>query len=124
MQVWQWVLVLFVGLVLAYSIMASLMATTNFFVTVTSNSMQPALERGDWALIKNEWNYKPGDVVVYFQASDLVIHRVIEVKSGSFRTKGDANSKDDGFIEGNRILGKVILTIPKVGWINLWLSGK
>jgi hypothetical protein len=50
-----------------------------------------------------------GDIVLY-QGRDgkLVSHRVIDMASGSIRTKGDACTQPDGVIEPSRILGRVV----------------
>lgn len=71
---------------------------------------------------------KVGDVIV-FQSTTVypVIHRVVKTwEDGShyFQTKGDHNGKSDpGLLEleisEERVLGKTLFRIPKLGWVKL-----
>jgi len=52
-----------------------------------------------------------------------IIHRVVEVREEGFVTKGDANRHPDPeVVHPDQIRGKVIFTIPKIGWIPLALK--
>ncbi len=45
-----------------------------------------------------------------------VTHRIIEIQPGGYLTKGDANNTDDKVpIPPEKVIGKVILTIPGAG---------
>lgn len=59
---------------------------------VPTKSMEPTINAGDTVLIKkgNIDEVKVGDIVVYFDGSRYIIHRVIlEVSPNVFQTKGD-----------------------------------
>jgi hypothetical protein len=45
----------------------------------------------------------------------LITHRIIEIKEYGVITKGDANSTADPETGFDRIEGKVVLVIPKIG---------
>ncbi|MCD6483109.1 MAG: hypothetical protein J7K83_02470 [Candidatus Aenigmarchaeota archaeon] len=96
---------------------------------------------GDILLIKAEKNYSVGDVVV-FDASPCekasIVHRIIAINpNGTYQTKGDHNFyqippenliNDPGFcynerhIEKNKIYGRVIFIIPKLGYIKILVT--
>jgi len=91
--------------------------------TVLSGSMRPAMDTGDLAIVQevSADSIGVGDIIQYQRDGTMVIHRVTEVAQGGseklFVTKGDANSKPD--IEPvfqSQMRGKVVLTIPKLGW--------
>jgi len=64
-----------------------------------------------------------GDVIRFRQNGIDVIHRVVEVQGSGpglvFTTRGDNNNTDDGPVSLDRYLGKVILTVPKIGWVGI-----
>lgn len=94
---------------------------------VGSGSMTPALHTGDVVIVAkmSADAIKLGDIIEYRQDKDTnVVHRVIGIeKSGqekSFITKGDANAEPDANqVIGENVIGKVVFTIPKVGWITI-----
>lgn len=69
-----------------------------------------------------------GDIIQYWRAGGEAptIHRVIEINrvggTTYIVTKGDANTAPDEPITATRTLGKVILVIPKIRWINMYLK--
>ena len=69
-----------------------------------------------------------GDVIQFRQSKDVsVLHRVIEIDGEDrveyFVTKGDANSSPDADpVIPENIVGKVVLTIPKVGWVSIMIK--
>ena len=85
--------------------------------------MEPAIMTGDVIVIKSFAEYQINDVVTFTNNSGKVVtHRIIEVNNNggekSFDTKGDANrSGDDDAISPAQIIGKVVLVIPKLGYI-------
>lgn len=140
------------GLLLAGVIITIL--ATQFFgfrvLTVSSESMSPALRKGDVVVMRpvEKKNIERGDVVVYGGNGDVSIaHRVIAIntinatlvdsKTGEsdtattyqFVTKGDANPAPDGApIDQSRVEGRVWFTVPflsgDVGGLSLqWLFG-
>ena len=90
---------------------------------VVSGSMEPAYHTGSVLYVRsvNPEEIHKGDVIT-FRISDeiLVTHRVVEIiGSGNqvlFRTKGDANEREDSFIvSSSYVVGKAQFTIPKLG---------
>ncbi len=87
--------------------------------------MDPTLRPGDLAITKDVEadTIQVGDIVRYQAGSAYVVHRVVEIRSTGidplFITRGDANNVDDPPLEAERLEGKVILRVPKVGWISI-----
>ncbi|HML05928.1 MAG TPA: signal peptidase I [Methanobacterium sp.] len=99
---------------------------------VVSGSMEPALYRGDIVIVDtNLDNIQVGDIIVYNATwyPIPIVHRVISIKHDSngntlYETKGDNNPvADPELITKNQIISKVQYTIPKIGYITLWLRG-
>lgn len=95
--------------------------------TVLTGSMEPSIHTG--SVVIDQWTpdrkLKIGDVVSYRHQSDqkviYITHRIVKIdKTGllwRFETKGDANPAPDfGLITQTSIEGKVIMTIPLVGY--------
>lgn len=105
--------------------------TFGFKPTVlVSGSMQPALEVGDIALIKkvDPLTIREGDIIKFKEDDGAsVIHRVIAISEEegqrTFQTKGDANSDPDReTVYEYQIEGRVIYTIPKIGWVSIGIK--
>ncbi|MEL9999737.1 MAG: signal peptidase I [Desulfurococcaceae archaeon] len=97
---------------------------------VISDSMEPALRRGDLAIYASG-NFTVGDVVVYcVTPSHCVVHRVIgflhlNTVSGNRTmvvTKGDNVDVADSPVELERVRGTVVFAIPRELWIPVVLS--
>jgi signal peptidase len=117
--------IILLGIAICYSIISALLRTNKFLVTVTSNSMEPTLKKGDIAIIKNVEDIRVGDIIVFESRGDLYIHRVVGIDQEYYITKGDAYSYPDlGKINRERILGKVVAKIPYLGYLNIFLEGK
>ena len=90
---------------------------------IQSGSMEPAIMTGDVVLVKKDNYYKKGDVATFYDYEKRVVtHRIIEELKGSsggdFITKGDANQAQDLHeLDESNIIGKVVLTIPKLGYL-------
>jgi len=82
---------------------------------VLSGSMEPELSAGDLIFVKEAATVKTGDIVVFQEASILVVHRIIDVDGDVITTKGDANSVADQPIDRSVIKGKVMFAVPYVG---------
>lgn len=103
------------------------------FYTVLTNSMVPQEDSpsggfyaGDLVLVQmvDSEAVKEGDIVTFSvgDGTRYLTHRVVERldelngEEGDYLiTKGDANKSSDPPIEADRVLGKVITAIPKVG---------
>lgn len=94
---------------------------------IYSGSMRPSFDVGDIVIIakKNPSLLELGDVIS-FRTSDSSIptlHRLIEIDGdGSnriFITKGDDNNHPDQPVKTEQVVGKVVLVIPRVGWVSI-----
>ena len=88
---------------------------------VQSGSMEPAIKTGGIVVIAPTKNYRVGDVVTYgrdTRGKIPVTHRIIEdAGRGYYVTKGDANQNTDPKTVAERnIIGKVVLSIPYLGY--------
>lgn len=95
-------------------------------LTVLTGSMQPELNPGDViALVPAKTDrLQVGDVVTFQPVSGdpmLITHRItaIDVTGAKpmFTTRGDANNADDPAIVGAQIQGRVLYSVPYVGWV-------
>jgi signal peptidase len=119
-----WITVALAGVVIVWFVVGVLPYQPSL---VGSGSMTPALHTGDVVIVAkvSADAIKLGDIIEYRQAKDTnVVHRVIGIeKSGqakSFITKGDANAEPDANpVIAENVIGKVVFTIPKVGWITI-----
>ena len=100
-----------------------------FYPTIiASGSMRPTLDVGDIAITvqTSPNNIEVGDIIQYRREGEAAptIHRVVEIyESGGtthITTKGDANTAPDDPITTTQTIGKVIYTIPKLGWISIY----
>ncbi len=98
----------------------------NFKVKVVkSGSMEPAIKTGGIVVIKPSGSYKVGDIITFGEDTKTQIpttHRIMGSSgSGSsqvFTTKGDANDSVDAETTSiSEIRGKVILTVPYLGYV-------
>jgi signal peptidase len=96
---------------------------------IASGSMRPTLDVGDIAITvqTRPENIKVGDVIQYWRQGDPapIIHRVIEINyTGGvtyITTKGDANTAPDEPIMVTGTVGRLVFTIPKLGWVSIYL---
>jgi signal peptidase len=94
---------------------------------VASGSMSPLMDAGDVVIIAKVSGdtIKMGDVIQFRKTEDItVMHRVIEIQEREgakfFITKGDANDEpDDDPVIPQNVVGKLVLTIRKVGWVSI-----
>lgn len=100
---------------------------------IVSGSMEPVIKIKDAVIIRraDPNDIKVGDVVTY-RATDesyygiLITHRVIEIRTENgqkvYVTKGDNNmSADRSPVTAGQIYGKVVMRIPKIGYIKYFL---
>ena len=103
--------------------------TGNYKVfVVQSGSMQPAIKTGSVVVVKPVAEYKIGDIITFGKISKTqtpTTHRIYDIKQGDggkknnkFITKGDANNAPDRKeIFQGEIIGKVLFSIPFVGYV-------
>lgn len=95
------------------------------FFVVLSGSMEPAIRTGSVVVIKPESEYKIGDVVTFGKDTLTQIpttHRIVSSRAEEgvllFTTKGDANNGPDTTeIRQSDIHGKVLFSVPLVGYV-------
>ena len=109
--------------------------TFNAYVVLTG-SMLPEIQVYDVVVTKkvDPSNLKVGDVITFASAdtrflNTIITHRIIKkeydnkTKSYSFQTQGDNNNvADSALVPQNNIFGKVILKIPKLGYLQEFLA--
>ena len=100
---------------------------------IVSGSMEPIIRVKDAVLTKrvDPEDIAVGDVVTYRSTDSayygiLVTHRVVNIKEENgetvYITKGDHNETvDRSAIKADQIYGKVIMRIPKIGYIKYFL---
>lgn len=110
---------------------ALLLITPRFFqmelFNVVSGSMEPAIPVGSLIGVKyeNPAEIEDQDIIAFYHQNSIVTHRVIEndVQKQEFITKGDANDqKDMNGISYSHFIGKVVFTIPIMGFVAAMLS--
>ena len=100
---------------------------------IISQSMEPTIHVQDAIVIKRSDEYKVGDVCTYLSKNPsyfgiMITHRIIGTNINSkgekvYIFKGDNNySADTLEVEENQIYGKVVMKIPKIGYIQYFLS--
>lgn len=101
-------------------------------VAILTYSMEPIFTRGDAVIVEklddDEKNkLKKGDIIQYQVDKTVVVHRIVKVKKEDnkkvYILKGDNNNaKDPKPVYMEQIMGKVLFSIPKVGYPSVWLS--
>ena len=102
---------------------------------IVSPSMKPTINVQDAVIVRkiNPKNVKKKDIITFVSNNSkyqglTITHRVIAIKKMNnktylFKTKGDYNNTADaGYINGNDIYGKVLFRIPKLGYVQDFLS--
>lgn len=84
---------------------------------VLSGSMEPALSVNDMVFFSKMKEYKAGDIVVFRDGDMTSVHRIVKRSKDQIITKGDFNNAEDPPISQDKILGKVIMSIPQAGVI-------
>ena len=87
--------------------------------------MEPAIKLGSLVLIKQEQQYRVGDIITFKNSDNLMAtttHRIIKEKIAEnqiqYYTKGDANNAEDtNKVSESLIIGKVQIIIPYLGYL-------
>lgn len=92
-------------------------------MVIATGSMEPQIYAGDMVLVKRipSKELKVGDIIQYKSGNIYIFHRIIETveekQELKYRTKGDNNSiSDHELVTAENIRGKVVYTVPKIGW--------
>ena len=98
------------------------LAGDTHYLAVYSGSMEPTIPVGNVVVIKPvDPNKLQKDEIICFKVSKpkSITHRIIDITDEGFITKGDANEDPDPFlVEKKNIIGKVVFTIPWLGYLN------
>lgn len=102
---------------------------------IISPSMEPNIKVQDAVIVKKTTASKleKGDIITFNSTDDrfagvTITHRIVDIIKDTkgnpmFRTKGDNNNVEDAtLVRGEDLVGKVILKIPKIGYIQYILS--
>ncbi len=101
---------------------------------IVSPSMVPTIEINDAVIVKREdEEYSIGDIITFLSADIKykglnITHRIVEKGQSSgnnvvYTTKGDNNPvSDSSTVSNDAIFGKVVLKIPKVGYVHNFLA--
>ena len=107
-----------------------LLPTKNYFssYTVASGSMEPTVLTGSIAFVKpiHAKDLKSGDIISFLEPqrpNTTILHRIQSIKKAnnqlSFVTKGDANNaRDNWVVNENEVKGKLLFTIPYIGYLS------
>lgn len=93
---------------------------------ISGNSMNPSLYPGDVVVTRvvSPEKIQVGDIIRFRRGGIDIVHRVMEVQSNGsttiFTTRGDNNNVNDEPVMADQLEGKVILTLPKIGWIGIF----
>jgi len=93
---------------------------------ISGNSMNPILYPGDVVVTRvvSPEKIQVGDIIRFRRGDIDIVHRVMEVQSNGsttiFTTRGDNNNVNDEPVMADQLEGKVILTLPKIGWIGIF----
>jgi len=92
---------------------------------VYTGSMEPAIPVGSIVVIKpvNPETLKTGDIICFkLSEPPSITHRIINITNEGFVTRGDANEDPDQWtVKKENVIGKVILTIPYIGYIGYFV---
>lgn len=94
------------------------------FIIVVSDSMEPSVPRGSFALVVRTNDYGVGDVILFKVYSKPVLHRIVDVENGYYRTKGDRNTlRDPWRVAFEAVGGELVIAVPNLGYI-FWILRK
>jgi len=92
---------------------------------ISGPSMVPTLRTGDVALVQMTApeTIRVGDIIRFRSGEAAIVHRVVAIQpdgqGGVFVTRGDANNSDDPPIPADALDGRVVLVVPRLGWIGI-----
>ena len=115
------------GIVLAAALAAGVLGVRT--MTVTGVSMEPTYNRGDVVLVFQGFDraeLKPGDVVVYDVGRLPVVHRIVAISGDgqTLLTQGDNLPVADSPVRVDAVKGKVVGSMPLIGYPALWVTGR
>jgi len=129
LKIWNMLTTVLVSLVAILAILLVGVRLIGFQTfTVLSGSMEPEFSPGDLIYVRevDPYEIEPGQVITFMLSENTVAtHRVVAVVPDEsdpnvirFRTKGDANSSEDGnMVHYKNVLGSPVFHIPKLGYV-------
>ena len=97
--------------------------------SVVTDSMAPGIKKGDVVFVKqvnfDELNENDIVTVEFPDGNGCFTHRIISIdkEAGVFRTKGDANEKEDPQPSmKEQIIGKLWYSVPLLGYISIFVN--
>lgn len=125
-NIWKiiiWIIYVIVILFAITAIMSKFSIAGVKLFTVQSGSMEPTIKTGSMILTKSLNNYAAGDIVTFEDSVDhkkTITHRIVSVQNQDmirYTTQGDSNaSPDSQIISLHQIIGKVIFSVPYLGY--------
>lgn len=95
---------------------------------VSGFSMKPTFVAGDVVVSRQVAvdSLQVHDMIRFRQHGVWVLHRIIDIQTDengqkTFITQGDNNNDPDPAVKPEQISGKIILIVPKLGWLSIWL---
>ena len=83
---------------------------------VQSGSMEPDIQINDIVFCKEQFEYKVGDVILFNDGDNYVLHRIIDSSDAGFTTKGDANNtQDEATVPMSAVAGKLLFVWAGAG---------
>ena len=130
-NIFAWVFLALFGIGLILTLAANLNVLGGYrHLIVQSGSMEPTIMTGDVIVIAKANDYQKNDVITFQDVEgEITTHRIDEVRKvdggKEYMTKGDANRvQDNDVIFEREIMGKVVFTIPKLGYFIYFLRSK
>ena len=92
-------------------------------LVVASDSMVPAINKGDIVIIDKKRDYYQIDDIIAFKNTDkIIIHRIVKIEN-FYKTKGDNNSMIDNWnVTDDDIIGLVRFKIRYLGYPTIFLN--
>jgi len=88
---------------------------------VLSGSMEPKIKTGSVVFIDHNYKYddlKVKDIIAFkLETGTIATHRIIQITEEGIITQGDANKREDGITTKNNYVGKLLFSIPYIGYI-------
>ncbi|MGD7053079.1 signal peptidase I [Sutcliffiella horikoshii] len=97
-----------------------------YFTIVVSDSMRPTFSAGDILISKtvNDENIVIGDIITFMdRQGKIVTHRVVDIETHHFITKGDSVSYENTeYIAFDSLRYKYLFHVPFVGYAVQWIN--
>lgn len=98
--------------------------------SVLTGSMEPMYPKNSVVYVKTTEpeDIEVGDIITFYKNADsdeVITHRVMRLdrEKQKFHTKGDANKSEDvEEVSYSRVIGKVVYTVPHIGFIAMFVQ--